>query len=136
LLFLRFGVPKASAIGSITSERLHAHHRAKARIDALDLARDQAIGRRNSGPDAAIFRPAACGPRSPSAPISRKIADVGLFLPKGVEHARREPLFGIAAGGGLNHPFLVAQLLGEKQRIIPPEFVLRHFSSPSDAVRV
>ena len=77
-----------SLIGTITSERLHAHHRAVARVDAFDLARHQAVA------DVVQAR-AAVGlgdgrPEHSERPHLAEDRDVGLLVAKRLEHARRK----------------------------------------------
>ena len=66
---------------------LHAHHRAVAGIDPLDLARHKPVGHIARARAAIAPRRPSC-PSSPSAPISRKICAVGLFLQVGFHDPR------------------------------------------------
>ena len=108
-----------SLIGTITSERLHAHHRAVAGVDALDLARDQAVAD-------VVEAGAAVGlgdGRPEQAELAHLAEDrrVGLLVAEGLEHARREAALAVVARGVAHGAFVVAELLVEQQGVVPVE---------------
>ncbi len=98
---------------------LHRHHRAIAGIDALDLARDQAIG------DIAEPRPAVIRRhRRPEKAEFAHLAEdrgVGLLLPERLQHARGEPVLGVGEGGLLDEALLFGELGFEAERVGPVE---------------
>jgi len=97
--------------------RLHAHHRAVARIDALDLARDQPVG------DVVQAR-AAVGlgngrAEQPELAHLAKDRRVGLLVAERLLHARLQLVLAIRRGG-ITHHALVARELGVEQEGIVP----------------
>ena len=99
---------------------LHAHHRAVARVDALDLARDQAVAdvveagaavlgrqRRAEQPERAHL-----AERSPDRTVSWRNAS---------RHARQQLVLRVRVRGVAHHPLLLGQLVVEQQRIVPVE---------------
>ena len=117
LLLLRLG---AEFVDRHHHQRaLHAHHRAEARIDALDLARDQAVA------DVVHRRAAVLLGNDDAEQVERAhLAEdrrVGLFVPEHLEHARRQPVLRVGARGVAHHLFFVRELLVEEQRVAPVE---------------
>ena len=103
---------------------LHAHHRAEARIDALDLARDEPIAHVIEAAAAELLRDR----RAEQAERAHFAEDrgIGALVPKCLDDARRELALRVIARGVAHHPFFRRQLLIEQQRIVPFEIRGRH----------
>ncbi len=99
--------------------RLHAHHRAVARIDALDLAGDQAV--------AHVVQPAAAvgfrNGRAEQAGLAHLAKDrrIGALMAESFQYPRRQLVGGELRGAGLHHAFFLGQLLVKQQRVDPVE---------------
>ena len=117
LLLLRLG---AELVDRHHHQRaLHAHHRAEARIDALDLARDQAVA------DIAHAGAAVLLGDDDAEHVERAhLAEdrrLGLLVPEHLQHARGQLLLAVGAGGVAGQPLFVGELPIEQQRIGPVE---------------
>ena len=117
-----FAVLVGIAIGvdRIHHERaLHAHHRAEARVDALDLARNEAIGD--------IARAGAAEFLRKRHPEQARFAHqpeqlrVGLFLEVGLLDAGRELLRGEVSRRVADHPLVFGELALDEEGIVPLE---------------
>ena len=99
--------------------RLHRIHRAVAGIDALDLARDQAIGDVARIGAAIFFRER----NSDQAELTHLMEDIAidLLLQIGLGDARRELVLRIGARGVADHALVFGELLVEHERIVPLE---------------
>ena len=109
---------------------LHAHHRAIAGVDALDLARDQpvtdvvqpraAVFIRNGRPEQAEFAHFA------------KDRDFGRFVAEGIEHPWREPPLRVGLCRVAHHAFFGRKLGLQQEGIVPVEACARtrHFATP------
>ncbi len=98
--------------------RLHTHRGAVARIDALDLASDEAI--------ADVVQSGAAvslDGRAEQPELAHLVEDVAVeaFVAVGFEYPRHELVEGIAVGGLAHQPLFLAELLFEQQRIVPLE---------------
>jgi hypothetical protein len=98
---------------------LHAHHRAIARIDALDLARDQAVADVVQAGAAVGLRDR--GPEQAERTHLAKDARFGLLVAKRLEHARQQAALTVFARGVAHLAFVIAELRIEQQRIFPIE---------------
>ncbi|KFB71559.1 MAG: hypothetical protein AW09_003294 [Candidatus Accumulibacter phosphatis] len=103
--------------------RLHAHHRAKTRIDTLDLARDEAVAHIVE-PGTAVLGRNRRAKQSHLAhfQINRRI---GLFEAKGFENARQQSTLAVVARCVAQQAFFFAQLRFEQQGVLPAEFHFR-----------
>ena len=110
----------AVGVDRIHDERaLHAHHRAEAGVDPLDLARHQAVGDVTGAGAAEFLRQ-----RHPEQPRFAHQAEelrVGLLLEIGLLDARREFLCGEISRGVADHPLVLGELGFEQERIVPLE---------------
>ena len=98
--------------------RLHRHRAAVRRIDALDLARDQAIG------DIADARAAIALDRRPQQPRLAEAAHqrwVEGFVPVRLLDDRHQMFVGKGARGRLNHALLVGQQRIKRKWVRPVE---------------
>jgi hypothetical protein len=115
-LALRLG---AIGVDRVHHQRgLHRHHRAVAGVDALDLARDEAIA------DVVDARAAiAVDGRAEEAHLAHLAEDrgVGLLVVEGVLDPRHQLLLAILPGGIADHPFVLAELLLHQEGILPDE---------------
>jgi len=98
---------------------LHAHRRAIARVDPLDLARDQSVGHVRDG-RTAIALGQRRSEQSQGAHLSQDLP-IEALLAIGHQHARHQLLLRILAGGCTDQAFVFVELLLEKQRIRPVE---------------
>jgi hypothetical protein len=118
--------------------RLHAHHRAVARVDALDLARDQAVAD-------VVHRPAAVllgDGRAEQAELAHLAEDLRSVVPWRNASVTRgsEPLLAVGVRRVAHGALVAGELLVEEERVVPVECGLggSHVCSPSvrsDAVR-
>ena len=114
-LALRFG---AIGVDRIHDERgLHRHHRPIATVDALNLARDQAIG------DVRRAQPAVfLGHRDAQQAHLTHFAEnrrVGGFLTKRLDDTGLQLVLGIGAGGVAQHTLFVGQLVVQAEGVFP-----------------
>ena len=110
----------AIGVDRVHDERaLHAHHRAEAGVDPLDLARDQAVGDITCAGAAIFFRQRH--PEQTSFAHQPEQLRVGLFLEIGLLDARRELLCGEVSRRVADHPLVLGQLGLEQQRVVPLE---------------
>ncbi|NRP86583.1 hypothetical protein GFPCMMHI_02490 [Ensifer adhaerens] len=123
-IFLLLGLRPESVDRHHDQRGLHAHHRAIAAVDALDLAGDQAVGDITEA-GAAIFRR---NRRSEQAEFAHLAEDrrIGLFMAEGFEHAGGKLLLRIGMRGIQHHAFFIAQLLHQPERIGPVENLAAH----------
>src|SRR6266850_1237653 len=101
---------------------LHAHHRAVARVDALHLACDQAVGDVVEPGGAVLGRQ-----RRPEHAEPAHLAEdlyVCFLLAKAFEHARRELPLAVVVRRVAHHALFLRQLLVEEQRVAPHELGL------------
>ena len=98
---------------------LNRVHRAIAGIDALDLARHQAIGD-VARIGAAIFLRQRDADQAKLAHLVEDFA-VGLFLKISLGDARQQLVLGIGARGVAHHALVFGELLIEQERIVPFE---------------
>ena len=114
---------RAVRVDRVHHERaLHAHHRAVAGVDALDLARDQAVADVVE-PGAAVLR----RQRRAEEPERAHLAEdrrIRLLVAKRLGHARQELVLRVGVRGVAHHPLFLGQLLVEQQRVVPREFRL------------
>ena len=98
---------------------LHAHRRAIAGIDPLDLARDQPVTDIARAGAAIAFRQG----RAEKAGGAHLVHDLAVeaLLAKGREHARPELVLGVGAGGIADEALLRAQLIVEAEGVGPVE---------------
>ncbi len=99
--------------------RLHRQRRAVAGIDALDLARDQAVGDIAEA-RAAIFLRDGRAEQPERAHLGQQVA-VDLLLAIGLDHPRHQLVLRKAARGVAHHALLFGQLAFEIERILPVE---------------
>ena len=98
---------------------LHAHHRAVAGIDPLDLARDEPVGDVGRAGAAVILRQ-----RDAEQPeLAHLVEDraVGLLLAVGLDDARQQLLLRVGARAVADHALVVGELIVEQERVVPPE---------------
>src|SRR5262249_52745463 len=88
-------------------------------IDALDLARDEAVGD-VAGIGAAIFLRQRHADQSELAHLVEDLA-VGLFLEIGLDHARQQLVLRVGARGVADHALVFGELIVEQERIVPLE---------------
>ena len=98
---------------------LHAHRRAVARIDALDLARHQAVGRVVGG-GAAVFLGQGRAQQAERAELVHDLA-VELLVPVGLQHARHQLVLAVVAGRVADRDLLLGELVVEEERVLPVE---------------
>ena len=98
---------------------LHAHRRAVARIDALDFARHQAVGR-VVGAGAAVLLGQGGAQQAERAHLVHDLA-VELLVPVGLQHARHQLVLAVVARGVADRDLLLAELVVEEERILPVE---------------
>ena len=98
--------------------RLHAHRRAIAAVDPLDLARNQTVGNVVNAGAAITF-----DGRAEKAERSHFVHDLAVeaLVPIGFEHARQQLFLAVGARAVAHHPLLLAQFLLEEQGIGPVE---------------
>ena len=99
--------------------RLHAHHRAEARVDPLDLARHEAISDIARAGAAEFLRQ-----RHPEQALFAHQPEelrVGLLLEIGLLDPRREFARGEVARRVADHPLVLGELGLDEQRIVPLE---------------
>ena len=120
---LRLG---AVGIDRIHHQRgLHRHRRAVAGIDALELARDQAIGD-IAEPGAAVFLRDGRAEQAELAHLGQHVGIVFL-LAVGLDDARHQVVLRKAARGVAHHALFFGQLAFEIERIFPDEGrILQH----------
>ena len=110
----------AIGVNRIHHERaLHAHHRAEARVDAFDLARDEAISDIACAGAAEFLRQ-----RHPEQALLAHQPDelrVGLLLEIGLSDAGREFVSGEVARRVADHSLVLGELRLDEQRIVPLE---------------
>ena len=99
---------------------LHAHHRAIAGIDPLDLARHEAVGD-VGGAGAAIFLRQGHAEKAELAHLVEDRA-VGFLLAIGLDHARLELVLRIGAGRVADHALVIGEQVVEKERVFPVNF--------------
>ena len=98
---------------------LHRHRRAVAGIDALDLARDQAVGDiAEAGAAVGLGDGRAEEAEGAHLAHDRRIV---LLVAKGMEHAREQLFLGVIARGVAHHALFLGQLAFEVERIVPAE---------------
>ena len=96
---------------------MHRHHRPITAVDALNLARDQAIGDVR-GTQATVF----LGHRdAEKAHLTHFTEDrgVGGFLTKRLDDAGLQLVLGIGAGGVAQHALFVGQLVVQAEGVFP-----------------
>ena len=99
--------------------RLHAHGRAVAAVDALDLAGDQAVGDMvDAGPAVLLGQGGAQKPEG--AHLGHDLA-VEALLAGGGQDPRLQGRLTIVAGGVADHPFVVGELVFQAEGIGPVE---------------
>ena len=103
--------------------RLHRVHRAIAAIDALDLARHQAIGD-VARIGAAIFLRQRDTDQAEFAHLVEDLA-VGLLFEIGLDDARLQLVLRIGARGVADHALVFGKLIVEQERIVPLENAAR-----------
>ncbi|MEH2548535.1 hypothetical protein V1283_005180 [Bradyrhizobium sp. AZCC 2262] len=99
--------------------RLHRVHRAIAAIDALDLARHEAIGN-VARVGAAILLRQRDTDQTEFAHLVEDLA-VGLLFEIGLDDARQQLVLRVGARGVADHAFVFGELLVEQERIVPLE---------------
>ena len=110
----------AVGMDRIHDERtLHAHHRAEAGVDALDLARDEPVGDITSAGAAEFLRQRE--PEQPRLAHQAEELGVGLLLEVGLLDPGREFLQGEVPRGVADHPLLLGELRLKEQRVVPLE---------------
>jgi hypothetical protein len=117
LLLLRLG---AELVDRHHHERrLHAHHRAVAGVDALDLARDDSVADVVHAAAAVLLGDG----RAEQAELAHLAEDgrVGLAVAEGLHDARRELLLAVRRGGRAHGALVIAELLLEEERVVPVE---------------
>ena len=116
LLALRLG---AVGVDRVHDEaRLDAHHGAVARIDGLDLARDEPVGR-VVGPRASVAVDGA--PEEAERAELPKEAAVHPLLPERLDHPGQELLAGERPGRVAHHPLFLGEGRFERERVGPVE---------------
>ena len=98
---------------------LHAHRRAVARIDALDLARHQAVGRVVGG-GAAVFLGQGGAQQAKRAELVHDLA-IELLVAVGLQHARHQLVLAVVAGRIADRDLLLGELVVEEERVLPVE---------------
>src|SRR5690606_36861303 len=98
---------------------LHAHHRAVARIDAFDLARDQAVGDIVE-PGAAVLGRNGRAEQAEHPHLAEDLRLHGL-VPERLEHARRELALAVLARGVADHALVLGELVLEEEGVVPLE---------------
>ena len=98
---------------------LHAHRRAVARIDALDFARHQAIGRVVGG-RAAVLLGQGGAQQAERAHLVHDLA-MELLVPVGLQHARHQLVLAVVARGVADRDLLLGELVVEEERVLPVE---------------
>ena len=98
---------------------LHRHRRAVAGIDALDLARDQAVGDIAEA-GAAIWLRDGRAEQTERAHLAHDRRIV-VLVAIGLEHARKQLFLGVVARGVAHHALFLGQLAFEVERIVPVE---------------
>ena len=98
--------------------RLHTHRRAVAAVDALDLARDQAV---TDVVDAGAA--VTVDGRAEKAERAHLVHDLAIkvLAPVGFDDARQQLVLAIGAGAVAHHALVLAELILEQQRIGPIE---------------
>ena len=110
----------AIGVDRIHDERtLHAHHRAVARIDPLDLARDETVGDIAGVGAAVLLRQG----HAEEACLAHQAEErrIGLLLEIGALDARPQFLRREFARRVADHPLVLGELAFEEQRIVPLE---------------
>ncbi|MNV43928.1 hypothetical protein D3C71_1356640 [compost metagenome] len=97
--------------------RLHAGHRAVARIHAFHFAGDQAIGHVAQA-GAAVLLGDGGAEQAHFAHLAED-AHVHLFVAEGVQHAGCQLVLAIRCGGVADGALVVGQLLAQEERVIP-----------------
>ncbi|MNN05285.1 hypothetical protein D3C81_1180410 [compost metagenome] len=118
LLLLRFGAEFIDRHHH--QRRLHAHHRAVARIDALDFTGDQAVADIVQA-GAAVLLGDGRAEQAQFAHLAEDL-DVGLLVAERLQHARHQLVLAVRGGGVTHGAFVGGQLLVEQQGIGPVEF--------------
>ena len=98
---------------------LHAHHRAIARIDTLDLPGDQAVADVAQTGTAIFF--SGCGAEQPQFSHLPEDFSMGMLMAEGVLHARQQFVPAIGLGRVAHHAFRFAELFFQAQRIVAIE---------------
>ena len=98
--------------------RLDAHRRAVARIDALDLARDQPVGDVVDAGAAVALEGAA--EQAERAHLVHDLA-VEALVAVGLEDARHKPVLGEVARAVADHALVFRKLVVKQERVVPPE---------------
>jgi len=114
-LFLGFGAEIMD--GHHDQRGLHTHHGAVARIHALDLARDQAVGHVVQA-GAAVFGGDGGAQQTQFAHLAED-GRVGFFMSEGLEYTWLQALLAIGGGGFAHHALVFGQLLVQQERVIP-----------------
>jgi hypothetical protein len=102
--------------------RLHAHRRAVAAVDSLDLPGDQAIGDVvHAGAAIGFGQGAAQEPQG--AHLGHDLA-IEALLGIGAHHAGKQRLLGVGAGALPDHPLVLRQPVGQMKRVAPQKGLL------------
>ena len=98
--------------------RLHAHRRAIAAVDALDLARDQPI--RDVVDPGAAKAVDRCAEKAERAHLVHDLA-IETLVPIGLDDAREQLFLAIGVGAVAHHALVLAQFAVEQERVGPIE---------------
>ena len=98
---------------------LHRHGRAITGIDALDLARDQAVGHIAEACAAVFLRD--CGAKQPERAHFEDHGRIVALVVIGLEHAGKQLLLRIVARGVAHHALFLGEFAFEVERVFPVE---------------
>ena len=118
LLLLRLGAVGVDRMHH--QRRLHRHRRAIAGIDALHLARDQAVGDIAEA-RAAVFLRDGRAEQAERAHLGQELL-VDLLLAPGEPHPRHQLVLREAARAVAHHALFLGQIAFEVERVLPVEF--------------
>jgi len=107
---------------------LHAHHRAVAGVDPLNLAGDQAVGHVVQARTAVLLR----NRRAEQAEFAHLAEDrhVGRAIAKRFGDPRQQLVLTVSLGGFAHHALVVAELGLQQERVLPIECRVGHAGSP------
>ena len=97
--------------------RLHAGHRAVARVHTLHFAGDQAVGHVRQARAAVLLGDG--GAQQAHFAHLAEDAHVHLFVAEGIEHTGGQLVLAIGGGGVADGALVVGQLLAQEERVIP-----------------
>lgn len=103
---------------------LRAHHRAEARIDTLQLARDEAVADMVQA-GTAVFRRQGRAQQAERAHLAEDRPS-GVRVAAGRAHTRHQPVLRITLRRIAHHALVFGELGVEAQRVVPLEFVAGH----------